>query len=87
MIGRLALVDLVARRASAARRSRPARPGRFENGAGVFYGDTTIDGAPTRVRFIWSGIASASPRWEQAYSSDAGKTWDTNWIMEFRRVP
>ena len=65
----------------------PPVQGRFENGAGVFYGDTTVDGAPIRVRFIWSGIASASPRWEQAYSSDAGKTWDTNWTMEFRRVP
>jgi hypothetical protein len=65
----------------------PPVQGRFENGAGAFYGDTTVDGAPIRVRFIWSGIASASPRWEQAYSSDAGKTWDTNWTMEFRRVP
>jgi hypothetical protein len=26
-----------------------------------------------------------SCRWEQAYSADGGKTWETNWIMEFTR--
>jgi hypothetical protein len=25
-------------------------------------------------------------RWEQAASTDAGRTWQTNWIMEFRRA-
>ena len=25
------------------------------------------------------------PRWEQAFSRDAGITWETNWTMEFRR--
>lgn len=59
--------------------------GRFEKGVGTFYGDTTIAGKPMRVRFIWSQITQTSARWEQAYSSDAGKTWETNWVMEFRR--
>jgi hypothetical protein len=26
-------------------------------------------------------------RWEQAYSADGGKTWETNWTMEFSREP
>lgn len=60
--------------------------GRFEKGVGTFYGDNTINGKPMRVRFIWSQITAKSARWEQAYSSDAGKTWETNWIMEFRRA-
>jgi hypothetical protein len=54
--------------------------------SGTFYGDTTIAGKPTRVRFVWSQITATSARWEQAYSTDAGKTWETNWIMEFRRA-
>jgi hypothetical protein len=29
---------------------------------------------------------ATSPRWEQAYSSDAGKSWAPNWVMEFERV-
>lgn len=65
----------------------PPVRGHFANGVGTFYGDTTINGKPVRVRFIWSQITGTSPRWEQAYSPDDGKTWETNWIMEFRRVP
>jgi hypothetical protein len=63
----------------------PPVQGRFEGGVGTFYGETTIDGKPTRVRFVWSAITADSARWEQAYSSDSGQTWETNWIMEFRR--
>lgn len=64
----------------------PPVKGRFENGVGTFYSDYTDSGKPMRVRFIWSHITHTSARWEQAYSSDAGKTWETNWIMEFRRA-
>jgi hypothetical protein len=63
----------------------PPVQGRFEKGVGTFYGDTTINGKLLRVRFVWSQITASSARWEQAYSADAGKTWETNWIMEFRR--
>jgi hypothetical protein len=67
---------------------RPMAPpvkGRFENGVGTFYSDEVHDGKPIRVRFIWSRITAKSARWEQAFSKDAGKTWETNWIMEFER--
>ena len=64
----------------------PPVKGRFENGVGTFYGDSTLDGKPIRVRFVWSRITPTSARWEQAYSSDTGRTWETNWTMEFRRV-
>jgi hypothetical protein len=39
-----------------------------------------------RTRYTWSQITPKSARWEQAFSYDAGKTWDTNWVMEFRRA-
>jgi hypothetical protein len=61
--------------------------GRFDSGVGTFYSDGALDGKPTRTRFLWSQITSTSAHWEQAYSTDAGKTWETNWIMDFRRVP
>jgi hypothetical protein len=59
--------------------------GRFENGIGIFHGFTMLDGKRTPVRFKWSGTESAAPRWEQAFSYDDGKTWETNWVMQFRR--
>jgi Protein of unknown function (DUF1579) len=65
----------------------PPVKGRFENGVGTFYSDYVQDGKPMRVRFIWSHLTSKSAQWEQALSSDAGKTWETNWIMEFERSP
>jgi hypothetical protein len=64
----------------------PPMKGRFENGVGTFYSDGTLDGKPIRTRFIWSRITPVSAHWEQAYSSDAGKTWNTNWTMAFQRV-
>ena len=64
----------------------PPVKGRFEDGVGTFHSDGTLDGKPIGMRFIWSRITPTSARWEQAYSADAGKTWETNWIMEFRRA-
>jgi hypothetical protein len=59
--------------------------GRFVNGVGTFYSEFEDQGKPMRVRFVWSGITPTSARWEQAYSADGGASWETNWIMEFRR--
>lgn len=63
----------------------PPVKGRFDGGTGTFYSDAVVNGTPTRTRFIWSHITPKSARWEQALSADSGKTWDTSWIMEFRR--
>ena len=59
--------------------------GSFSGDTGVFEGDDTFGGRPIRVRFIWSGVTTPTPRWEQAFSDDGGKTWETNWVMEFTR--
>ncbi|MGH9759636.1 MAG: DUF1579 domain-containing protein [Blastocatellia bacterium] len=69
-----------------AMRLEPPVQGRFENGTGTFLGDDLLDERPIRVRFIWSEITDDSARWEQAFSPDSGAKWETNWIMNFRRV-
>ncbi|MGC1550932.1 MAG: hypothetical protein WA777_20605 [Rhodanobacter sp.] len=64
----------------------PPVKGRFVNGVGTFYADDTLRGKPVRVRFIWSHITRTSAHWEQAFSADGGKTWETNWITDFTRI-
>lgn len=63
----------------------PPLTGRFENGIGTFHGDDTDGGRPVGVRFLWMSSATA-PRWEQAFSIDGGKSWETNWVMKFTRA-
>ncbi len=64
---------------------RPVKGG-FQDGVGTFYGDDTFNGKPIRVRFVWSDITPTSARWAQAFSADGGRTWETNWTMEFVRA-
>ena len=59
--------------------------GRFENGVGAFYADFSDNGKAIRSRLQWSDMTATSARWEQAYSYDGGKTWETNWIMLWER--
>ena len=60
--------------------------GRFEDGTGTFYADESFEGRPIRVRFLWLHTRSARPRWEQAFSTDGGQSWETNWEMDFSRA-
>jgi hypothetical protein len=60
--------------------------GQFENGVGTFYADDSLNGVPIRIRFIWSSEDPNNSRWEQAFSSDGGATWETNWTMAFSRA-
>ena len=64
----------------------PVVGGFGEDGVGRFVADTTHDGRPIVMRFLWTNIATGSPRWEQAFSRDGGETWEVNWVMEFTRV-
>lgn len=59
--------------------------GDFSDGTGTFYADEAFNGRPIRVRFRWTDTRTASPRWAQAFSPDAGATWETNWTMKFVR--
>ncbi|MBC7988185.1 MAG: hypothetical protein H7Y19_01205 [Luteimonas sp.] len=66
---------------------QPAVFGAFADGVGMFEGEDTLDDRPIRVRQLWTGIGTATPRWEQAFSGDGGRTWETNWVMDFSRTP
>ena len=63
----------------------PPVTGGFEKGVGTFLGDSVFEGRPIRVRYIWDMPAQGRPRWQQAFSADGGGSWETNWLMEFRR--
>jgi NIPSNAP len=63
----------------------PPMVGRFKGDVGEFFGDEMADGTKVLCRFHWNRANAGSPRWEQAFSNDGGKTWETNWIMTFTR--
>jgi hypothetical protein len=60
--------------------------GGFKDGRGEFYSQEVFEDRHIYNRFIWSKVTASSCQWEQAFSIDGGKTWETNWIMEFERV-
>ncbi|MCU1416647.1 MAG: hypothetical protein JWP32_821 [Schumannella sp.] len=59
--------------------------GRFADGVGRFEGVQMVGGAETVVRFEWTTKDPQTPKWDQFFSRDGGKTWSHNWTMEFAR--
>lgn len=60
--------------------------GSFVDGRGEFFDQELFDGRSIFVRYVWADITATSCRWDQAFSADGGKTWETNWIMDFTRA-
>lgn len=63
----------------------PPLVGRFNGNVGIFKADSTFNGKPIVMRFIWMVNPKGSrvaAKWEQAFSADGGKTWETNWQNE-----
>ncbi|MBO4255698.1 hypothetical protein [Streptomyces griseorubiginosus] len=63
----------------------PPVVGGFDGDRGEFHGDDTYQGKDVRVRYVWAGVSPVSAHWEQAFSVDDGRTWVTNWTMDFSR--
>jgi hypothetical protein len=57
--------------------------GGFVDGVGTFVADDELAGRPIIVRFRWLDTTTPNPKWEQAFSADAGETWEVNWEMRF----
>jgi hypothetical protein len=60
--------------------------GEFKNGRGEFFNKDTLNGRSILVRFVISDITPKSCRFEQSFSDDEGKTWETNWIATDTRI-
>ena len=56
--------------------------GQFKNGRGEFYDQEDFNGRAIFVRYVWSDITPTSAHFEQSFSDDGGKTWETNWITD-----
>jgi hypothetical protein len=60
--------------------------GEFRNGRGEFYDQETFNGRAILVRFVVSPIDENTVHFEQAFSDDGGRTWETNWIATDTRI-
>lgn len=60
--------------------------GEFKNGRGEFYDQESYQGRAILVRGIWSNITTNAHRYEQAFSQDGGKTWETNFVADLTRI-
>src|ERR1041385_158489 len=60
--------------------------GEFKDGRGDFYDQETYNGKSVLLRFSVSEITANSCRFEQAFSADGGKTWETNFVVTETRV-
>lgn len=60
--------------------------GGFRGGRGEFYNQETIGARTVLVRFVISDIKADSVRFEQAFSADGGRSWETNWIAVDTRM-
>jgi hypothetical protein len=70
---------------TAGRLDPPVR-GRFSGDEGEFLGHDTYKGTPVIVRFRWHETHSKRPWWDQAFSTDNGKSWEINWRNYFTRT-
>jgi hypothetical protein len=60
--------------------------GEFNNGRGVFVDQEPFDDGVILVRNSFMDITANSARFEQTFSGDGGETWETNWVMTFKRM-
>lgn len=59
--------------------------GGFAGGRDAFYDRERINGRAVEVRNIYSGATADTYHFEQAFSSDDGKRWETNFIADLTR--
>lgn len=60
--------------------------GAFADGRGEFYDQEDYDGRAIYLRLMWEPRGPGACRFEQAFSDDGGRSWETNWVMDFTRV-
>jgi hypothetical protein len=60
--------------------------GEFKGDRGEFYDQELFDGRSILVRFVVQKLSADRCRFEQAFSSDGGQTWEVNWIATDTRT-
>jgi hypothetical protein len=64
----------------------PPVRGSFHNGVGTFLPTIPKAGSQSACDSYGPGSHPTSCHWEQAESTDGGKTWETDWIQDLKRV-
>ena len=65
----------------------PPQVGQFDGNRGEFYASDAFQGRAIYIRYVWQSVTPTSTHFEQAFSSDGGKTWEVNWIYDGSRLP
>jgi hypothetical protein len=60
--------------------------GEFTDGTGTFLDQEFYNGRTILVRQLWENITPNAYHFEQAFSPDHGKTWETNFVADLDRV-
>jgi hypothetical protein len=63
----------------------PPTIGAFKGAHGEFFDQELLDGRDIFVRNTYTEITADGARFEQAFSADAGKNWEKNWVIAFER--
>ena len=64
----------------------PGQTGYFKDGAGIFEADDFDGETPIKVKGVWDQITTRSCRWSQLISRDGGKSWEDQWVMDWRKA-
>jgi hypothetical protein len=65
---------------------QPPGVGSFRGESGIFETNDHFNGTPIVVRYTYQKLDRNHAKWTQAFSTDQGKTWEVNWIMDFTRL-
>ena len=63
----------------------PPTVGAFAGPRGEFFACEDVEGRATLLRIVWERVGPTACRFEQALSSDGGRTWTVDWVMQFTR--
>jgi hypothetical protein len=60
--------------------------GSFKDGCVELFAADTFEGRSILVRGVWSGITPASHHYEESYSDDGGKTWESEFNADLTKT-
>jgi hypothetical protein len=64
----------------------PPQIGQFAGTRGEFYAQDLFEGRAVYIRYLWQNLGRDATHFEQAFSVDGGRSWETNWIYDGSRA-